>query len=204
MSGKHENASRALLGVLAITVFAALGPVGPAAAAVAPAEQPAAGDQDVDQALLELRVRTALLEKVGLPVADVSVKATLGEIWLLGTVKNDSASETAQDVAELVEGVKTVHNQIKVVDPHQVGESSATRAAQKVEHNVDDGLLELKLKSKLISELGKSAFHLEVESHGGVVNLSGTVDQTRRDLAIKVAERYPGVKKVIDLMKIAG
>ncbi len=193
----------AVLLLTALTVFAS----GRAASGApnAAAAQPAAGDSDVDRTLLELRVRTALLEKMGLPAADVSVKATLGEIWLLGTVKSDSASETAEDVAELVEGVKTVHNQIKVVDPHQVGESSATRAAEKVEHNLDDGLLELRLKSKLISELGRSAFRLEVESHGGVVNLSGTApDQARRDLAIKVAERTAGVKKVIDLMKVGG
>ena len=36
------------------------------------------------------------------------------------------------------------------------------------------------------------------------MNLSGTVDQIRHDLAIKLAERYPGVKKVIDLIKIGG
>jgi len=165
---------------------------------------PAAGDSEIDRTLLELRVRTALLEKIGLPAADISVKATLGEIWLLGTVKSDSASATAEDVAELVDGVKTVHNEIKVVDPHQKGESGATRVAEKVEHGVDDGLLELRLKTKLIAELGRSAFHLEVESHGGVVNLSGTApDQARRDLAIKIAERASGVKRVIDLMKVA-
>jgi len=185
------------IGVLAALALAGMARPAPRAAPVA--------DSEIDRSLLELSVRTALLEKIGLPAVDISVKATLGEVWLLGTVKNDSASETAQDVAEQVEGVKTIHNQIKVVDPHQVGESSATRAAEKVERNLDDGLLELRLKSKLIAELGRSAFRLEVESHSGVVNLSGTApDQARRDLAIKIAERASGVKKVIDLMKVAG
>ncbi len=172
---------------------------GPALAAEAPAP-----DTEVQRTLLELNVRTALLEKLGLPATDITVKATMGEIWLLGTVKNDATAQTAKDIAEDVPGVKTVHEDIKVVDPHQVGESGATRVAEKAEHGIDDGILELRLKSRLIAELGRSAFRLEVESHGGIVNLTGTApDQARHDLALHLAERTSGVKRVIDLMKIA-
>lgn len=164
-----------------------------------------AQDSDVQRFLLELKVRTVLLEKLGLDASDVAVKATLSEIWLLGTTKSDATSATAEDIAKQVDGVKKVHNEIKVVDPHQAGESAATRVAQKAEHGVDDGLLEVRIKSRLIGELGRSAFKIEVEAHGGLVNLSGGVpDQARRDLAIKLAERVDGVKKVIDLLKIAG
>src|SRR5262249_38395633 len=120
-----------------------------------------APDSEVDRFLLELKVRTALLEKMGLPAADISAKATLGEVWLLGTVKKDADSGTAEDITKTVEGVKGVHNDIKVVDASQKGESGATRVAQKAERGIDDGLLELRLKSKLIAELGRSAFHIE-------------------------------------------
>lgn len=182
----------------AVAAFAVL--AGPILASPAQSQ-----DTDVQRFLLELKVRTALLEKLGLDASDVAVKATLSEIWLLGTTKSDAASATAEDIAKLIEGVKKVHNEIKVVDPHQAGDSTATKMAQKAEHGVDDGLLEVRIKSRLIGELGRSAFKIEVESHGGLVNLSGGVpDQARHDLAIKLTERVDGVKKVIDLLKING
>src|SRR5436189_6263277 len=98
MSSKSVTVSRSVFALVVVLTLAVVGGVAPTFPAAA--EAPSAADSDVERALLELRVRTALLEKIGVPAADVSVKATLGEIWLLGTVKNDSASETAQDVAE--------------------------------------------------------------------------------------------------------
>src|SRR5262249_28337013 len=104
---------------------------------------------------------------------------------------------------EKVEGVRSIHNDIKVVDPTQKGESKATRVAEKAEHGIADGILELHVKSKLVSELGKTGVHLEVEAHGGTVTIAGTApDASRRDLALKVAGKVNGVVKVIDLMKV--
>jgi osmotically-inducible protein OsmY len=168
------------------------------------AAAPPPPDTEVDRFLLELRVRTTLLEKMGLPASDISVKATLGEVWLLGTVKRDADSATAQDITEKVEGVRSIHNDIKVVDPTKQGESKATRAAEKTAQGIEDGILQLHVKSKLVSELGRTGVHLEVEAHGGTVSIAGSApDAARRDLALQVAGKVKGVTKVIDLMKVA-
>jgi hyperosmotically inducible protein len=68
---------------------------------------------------------------------------------------------------------------------------------------VADALLETKVKVRLLEQLGKVAFDIEVEATDGVVSLSGTVpDAARRDLAGKIAKGTGGVKELHDLLKV--
>ncbi|MEO8504776.1 MAG: BON domain-containing protein [Acidobacteriota bacterium] len=166
--------------------------------------KPMTPDSEVERFLLELKVRTVLLEKIGLDASDVGVKATMGDISLTGTVKSQALSATVEDVTKEVEGVKGVHNGIKVIDPTQAHESGAGKVADRAGQGLDDGLLEIRIKTRLVSEMGRSGFKVEVEAHDGLVNLSGTVpDQARHDLAMQLAGKTTGVKKVIDLLKVA-
>lgn len=157
-------------------------------------------DSAVSQVLLELEVRTALLTKIGVGARDISVKASDGEVWLIGKVADRGTSGTAEDVAKSVEGVKDVHNELKL--EAKPAADRAKRVERRIEESVDDGVLELKVKSKLVSELGRSGFGIEVESHQGIVNLSGKVpDAARHQLALDLAAKVAGVKKVVDLLK---
>jgi hyperosmotically inducible protein len=73
----------------------------------------------------------------------------------------------------------------------------------KVEREVADAVLEGKVKTGLLEELGKVAFDIEVEATDGVVSLSGTVpDAARRDLAVKIARKTSGVKELHDLLNV--
>lgn len=157
-------------------------------------------DHEVSRVLLELKVRTALLTKIGLAADSVGVKAVGDEIYLVGTAPDRGISGTAEDVAHSVEGVRKVRNQIKI-EPKPTG-TRLERAGARVDEAVNDGVLQLKVKTRLVTELGRSGFGIEVESHDAIVNLSGHVpDAARHRLALELAAKVEGVKQVVDLLQ---
>ncbi len=157
-------------------------------------------DADVSRVLLELEVRTALLTKIGLEAGDIGVRAVGDRIYLVGTAPDRGISGTAEDVAASVEGVRRVKNQIKI-EPQPKG-TRLERASARVDQVVNDDVLQLKIKTRLVTDLGRSGFGIDVESHDMIVNLSGRVpDAARHQLALQVAGKVEGVKRVVDLLK---
>lgn len=62
---------------------------------------------------------------------------------------------------------------------------------------VDDASITARVKSGLVANDGLSALAIEVETHEGVVQLSGFVDtQEQIDVAEEIAERQKGVREV--------
>lgn len=70
---------------------------------------------------------------------------------------------------------------------------------------VEDSVLTSRVRAALILSPVQRSTHINIESHQGVVLLSGTVaDKTQMDLAVFVAQTVPGVSQVDSLMLSAG
>ena len=150
-----------------------------------------------DAALTELKVKAALLEKLGTDALGIKVAVVGDKVTLTGAVSKRSTEELAEEVARSVEGVKKVDNRLEVV-------ASGGQAGGNVEAEANDSLLESKVKMALASEIGRHAWNVEVEATDGVVSLRGTVpDAQRREIAVKTARDTKGVRKVVDLLKTA-
>jgi osmotically-inducible protein OsmY len=65
---------------------------------------------------------------------------------------------------------------------------------------VEDSVLEAKVKTALINQLGLAdAFKIEVEAKDGVVQLSGFINnEVNKELAGQVARNVDGVKEVVN------
>jgi osmotically-inducible protein OsmY len=151
-----------------------------------------------DAALTELKVRAALLEKLGTDALGIKVTVVGDRVTLTGAVSKRSTEELAEEVARSVEGVMKVDNRLEVV-------ASGGQAGDDVDAEASDSLLESRVKMALASEIGRHAWNVEVEATDGVVSLRGTVpDRQRREIAVKAAKNTKGVRKVVDLLKIAG
>jgi len=150
-----------------------------------------------DAVLTELKVKAALLEKLGTDALGIKVAVVGDKVTLTGAVSKRSTEELAEEVARSVEGVKKVDNRLEVV-------ASGGQAGGNVEAEANDSLLESKVKMALASEIGRHAWNVEVEATDGVVSLRGTVpDAQRREIAVKTARDTKGVRKVVDLLKTA-
>lgn len=70
---------------------------------------------------------------------------------------------------------------------------------------VEDSVLTSRVRAALILSPVQRSTHINIESHQGVVLLSGTVaDKTQMDLAVFVAQTVPGVSQVDSLMLSTG
>ena len=76
-------------------------------------------------------------------------------------------------------------------------------AANKTGGAVSDAALTTKIKAKLVAEDNLSALDINVDSSGGVVTLSGMVDnEAQVDLAEKVVQDLDGVKAVHNKLEV--
>jgi hyperosmotically inducible periplasmic protein len=163
-----------------------------------------AGDAVAD-ALLELKVKAALLDQIGVDGARLSVDADDGHVSLAGSVNSKSTADLAAKVAGSVEGVHGVDSRIAIENDTAGAliDKQVDRALGAAQGTVADAMLETRVKTRLIEEMGKAAFAVEVEAAGGTVSLSGSVpDDIRRALAVQTAQRTQGVTKVTDSLRI--
>ncbi|MEM9555848.1 MAG: BON domain-containing protein [Acidobacteriota bacterium] len=188
--------------------------------ALAFAVVPAWADEDyesqrMDDAVLELKVKTALLSKLGWDAMDLKVTAIGSRIVLGGEADSKAHQELAKEVALSVDGVETVMNQIRLSDKaSKKAETSEDEsktpvadtvgaAVEDAELEIRDAVLESRVKTKLIEEMGLTAFSIEVEATDGTVSLRGALkDRARVRLAKKVVRDVRGVDKVIDLLEV--
>jgi osmotically-inducible protein OsmY len=165
------------------------------------AEVAAQADAAVEDAILGLKVKTALLDKLGWEATRINVDVKTGTVWLTGKVKSRGTIGAAEEIAKAAEGVKELKNGLEVE-----GAGDKGKVAQAVEHaqrEVDDAVLESRVKGNLLQQMGRVAFSVEVEANGGIVSLTGHVpDELRHKLALQTAERVSGVKKLVDLIEI--
>jgi osmotically-inducible protein OsmY len=163
----------------------------------------AVGDELAD-ALVKTKVRIALLEHLKSDGLRVQIDVHNGTVELSGAVQRRADQRLAESVAASVTGVRDVHNRITVAPGAEPTPPPVSRFVGKVERDLDDALLQAKVKARLLEEVGKVAFKIDVEATDGVVSLSGTVpDEERERLAVRTARATNGVKELHDLLKVA-
>ena len=162
----------------------------------------AAADRTLSDASVQADVYVALLEKLGRDGLPIDVSVTNGRVILTGNVGQRSTQELAEEVVLSVPGVKSVDNRV-AAPSGSAAQTAPGQAADHVDLEVQDALLETRVGKNLLTEIGRYAFDLEVEASGGVVSLRGTLpDQERKTIALRAAEKTSGVKKVIDLLRV--
>jgi len=164
--------------------------------------RPAAAS-DVSSALLGLKVKTVLLDKLGADALHIDVDAHGDDIALSGTVDKRATSELAETVTKSVHGVKSVKDDIKLAEYQ--AEGAATVTAEEAQRKVKDGLLEVKLRAALIDKLGADGMRIGTEAASGTVTLEFPKSMARsvRATAEAAAKRLDGVAKVVTVEKQA-
>jgi len=178
--------------------------IGAAAAMVIAGAAPArASDSTLKDAVTHVKVRVALLEKLGTDAIHVDVDANGGNVMLSGTVDKKPTEELAKEVALSVEGVQHVEDHI-MLKAEGNPETPVGNAVGHAESEVKDAILEGRVKGRLLDEVGENAMKIEVEASNGVVSLRGTVPSSNvQKTALRTARSTKGVTKVLDLLRTA-
>ena len=132
----------------------------------------ASAADDTSSARLGLKVKTALLDKLGVDALHVTVASNGGaKVTLTGTVNKRATSELATTVAKNVVGVTFVDNDIKLAE-YKESKEKVGNAVKETEREVKDGLLEVKVREALIDSLGADGMKVGTEAASGNVTLS--------------------------------
>jgi osmotically-inducible protein OsmY len=143
------------------------------------------GAKSRDDAELRGAVLQALMLDSEVPPS-VDARVVKGAVTLSGSVPYHFQREEAESVAAKVEGVTRVDDEITLLPPGP--------SADDVHHSI---------KEALERNAKHDAAGISVESSGGIVTLSGTVDSwADHDAAVAAAWRAPGVTGVDDYIVI--
>jgi len=167
-----------------VTLIAATALLGMAACS-STRTQRAPGEQ-IDDAALLTRVKSALVSNPVTEAGEINVDVNRGIVKLSGFVDSSKEKSQAAQVARNVDGVKEVQNDIAVKT-----ENSSTGEV------IDDSILTAKVKTALITSPDTKAHQINVETKAGVVQMSGFVDTAAaKAAATTVARSVTGVKDV--------
>ena len=161
------------------------------AACTATRTQKTAGEQ-IDDSVLTGKVKAALVDDSATKAHQIDVETFRGTVQLNGFVDSADAKAAATRVANSVEGVQRVDNNLAIQD--------SKRSAGEV---IDDSVVTAKVKAALIADPNVKAHEVNVETREGVVQLSGFVDNDQaKTTATDVAKRVAGVKEVKNDLQI--
>ncbi|MGZ8394645.1 MAG: BON domain-containing protein [Nitrospira sp.] len=140
----------------------------------------------INDTWLTAKTKIALAADGRVKGRQIDVETTQGVVMLRGKVDSDAAKHAAGDITKLLDGVKSVKNDLEVVAPSKreaVEEKDEAVTARVKEHFAKD----VHLKKADIS----------VQTNAGVVSLTGEVkDITTSAHASWTAWFVPGVKSV--------
>ncbi|HEX6573044.1 MAG TPA: BON domain-containing protein [Steroidobacteraceae bacterium] len=146
----------------------------------------------VDDSVLTAKVKTALIEDPVTKAGQIDVETYRGVVQLAGVVDSQEAKARAVELARAVSGVQEVRNDLRVGD-----------ADQSVGQTIDDGVITTQVKAKLIADSRTDAYKINVDTQGGVVQLSGFVDNDEaKRTAGEVARSVSGVREVDNDLEI--
>lgn len=163
---------------------------------------PAGASENQADSTTKLKVKLALLEKLGTDSLHVEVDANEGDLILRGMVDKRETAELATSVSKSVSGVKSVKNEI-VLEAMEANPSKAARIAGEAEAEVKDSMLATKIRIALVDKMGADGFKIGTVAANGVVTLrfGSEFAVARRNQASKIAKDVVGVHKVISVHK---
>lgn len=163
--------------------------VGTAAVATKVATDPRTAGRQLDDETLEEKVAYHLNKDAQLQEeARINVIAYNGKILMVGQTPNESAKETAKNIAAGVEGVSEIYNEIRTGE--KIG----------VKQIAEDSWITTKIKSQLLLDSEVKTTEVKVITENGEAFLMGNLSETQANAAAEVARNVSGVTKVVKVI----
>jgi len=169
-----------------LTLCAALVVGGVCIAGSAMAEDKVTEKTPINDTWLTAKTKIALAADGRVKGRQIDVKTKQGVVMLRGKVDSTEAKQAAADITKLLDGVKTVKNDLEVVAPSK----------REVVEEKDEAIT-ARVKKKLAKDAHLKKADIAVQTNAGVVSLTGEVkDITTSAHASWTTWFVPGVKSV--------
>lgn len=111
-------------------------------------------------------------------------------LLISGETPSEEAKVLIGEQAKMIEGVKEVFNEVAIAPASALGNRS------------NDGYITSKLKARLVDSNQLSANHIKVVTENTVAYLMGIVTEREAKIAVEIARRTDGVRKVVNIMEV--
>lgn len=192
--------TRPPLAVLLILLAAAVPPLlsacapvivaGAASAALVATDRRSAGAQ-LDDTTIETKLLTTVAGRYG-DTVHFNVTSYNGMVLLTGEVPDAAVRADIYALARGTERVRGVHDEL-VIGP-----------TTDLSARTNDSYITSKVKGRLVDEKHLSATHIKVVTEAGITYLMGIVSERESKLAVTIASRTDGVRKVVNLFEVFG
>jgi osmotically-inducible protein OsmY len=175
-----------------------------ALAALSTAGCSAEASRDLETAKMDARLTGRIegmyLLNPHLNAYEITTVVENGVVHLVGTVESDIDRDLAAALAENVEGVIEVDNDLEIDPSIMSGEAAADEervARRDFGSWVDDTTTTAAVKSRLIGNANTKGLQIDVDTQGDIVTLSGSVRTAEeRELAEQIARGSSDVRDV--------
>lgn len=141
------------------------------------------------------KIRSRLLVKGNVSATATKVTVVNGVVTLTGTAENEAQKTLTEVYAKEIEGVKSVRNELVIVDRPTTGE--------RMSENIDDASITTQVKYALLTHKGTSALKTKLDTKDGVVVITGVArSDAEKALVTKLAQDVRGVKSVTNDMTV--
>jgi hyperosmotically inducible protein len=160
---------------------------------------------------IALKIRSRLLVKANVSLADTKVDVVNGVVTLTGKAPTTAQKELTEVYVKDIDGVRSVQNNIVVVDTRDtrsVGRDmptgrDATASRDTVGEKIDDSSITAQVKYELFSHKSTSGLKTKVNTNNGHVIISGdATSAAEKDLVTKLAQSVRGVQSVDNNMTV--
>ena len=122
--------------------------------------------------------------------AHINFTAFNRRLLISGEVPSEEARIAIGSLAERIEGIRLVHNELQVAPPASLSSRS------------NDALISSKYKARLLDSNQLSANHIKPLTENGTLFLMGLVSEREAQVAIAIARTTAGVRKVVNLFEV--
>ncbi|MDF3868365.1 BON domain-containing protein [Pseudomonas denitrificans (nom. rej.)] len=112
-----------------------------------------------------------------------------GVVLLAGQTPRSDLKNKAEQAAKEVQKVKTVHNELQILQPSSLAARS------------NDTWLTTKIKSQMLADANVPSTRIKVLTENGIVYMLGLVTRKEGDLATQVVQGVDGVQKIVRLFE---
>lgn len=147
---------------------------------------------------LEIKAKftAEVIDKLGTDAASISSDVYEQDVLLTGIVGTDTLKSKAGTLTKKIPGVKTVHNEIRVVKP-------VDKEKGAVEGFVDDTVIESKINALLLDASGVNVTNFRWRSvHGHVYLFGRALSNAELKKAVGVVKGIKGVQSVTSHVKV--
>ncbi len=144
-----------------------------------------------EDARIRLDIQALYVEQEVGRLKNVTVDVYEGAVLLTGTVIDQGGKATAGALAASVTGANPIYNEIQVVPDAEMRDAAADLA------------IETRIKRDLRATDGVRSANLRWHSVNGTIYMFGrALSLAERDLALEVVGRVPGVRNIVDRVKV--